>query len=106
MVDPMALHMLCARYLRAPATMTTDAQGTISATFVPPLTVPEQTSFADLQTMAKFGLTNSLTLAEFQAIKPDLATAKAFVGIASPTAAQSNAALKSTIRVLGALLRA
>lgn len=75
-------------------------------TWNPPLTAAEQTIYNDLVTMAKFGITASLTLAEFQAIKPDLATAKAYVANASPTAAQTNAALKSTIRVLGALLRA
>lgn len=96
---------LLQRFLREPATLTLDAQGNPVATFVPALTPAEQATFDDLQTMAKFGLSASLTVAEFQAIKSDLATAKAFVGIASPTAAQSNAALKSTIRVIGALLR-
>lgn len=96
---------LLTRFLRSPLTYGTDDQGNPIATFEPPLTTQEQTTFSDLILMAKLGLTNDLTLAEFQAIKPDLATAKTFVGIASPTAAQSNAALKATIRVLGALLR-
>lgn len=74
--------------------------------FNPDLSAGDQAKVADIVTMAKFGIGSNLTLAEFQAIKPDLATARAFLGIASPTAAQSNAALKSTIRVLGALLRA
>lgn len=90
--------------VRAP-TWTPSANGLPTATFSPPLTAQEQAIFDDITTMAKLGLTNDLTLAEFRAIKPDLATAKAFVGIASPTAAQSNAALKATIRILGALLR-
>lgn len=99
-----ALQGLCALYLR-PCSVTRDGADTVTLVFEPPLTAPEQATFADLQLMAKFGVAASLTLAEFQAIKPDLATAKAFLGIATPTAAQSNAALKSTIRVLGALLR-
>ena len=92
--------------LRAPSAQPTiDAQGEWAFTFNPPLTAAEQTTLADIMTMEKFGITTNISLAEFQAIKSDLATARAFVGIASPTAAQSNAALKSTIRVLGALLR-
>ena len=97
---------LVATYLRPADSVTLDAQNTITPTFTPPLTTAEQATFADLQTMAKFGLSNDLTLSEFQAIKSDLATARAYVSIASPTAAQTTAALKSTIRVIGALLRA
>lgn len=88
------------------ATWAVDPQtGEASATFSPALNATEQAIYDDLLTMARFGLSANITLAEFRAIKPDLATARAFVGIASPTAAQSNAALKATIRVLGALLR-
>lgn len=93
-------------YLRPWTGVLAAEDATITATFDPPLSTAEQATLADIQLLAKLGLTNDLTLAEFQAIKPDLATAKTFVGIASPTAAQSNAALKATIRVLGALLRA
>lgn len=100
-----ALQALCALYLR-PCALVGDPVNGIVPTFTPPLDAGEQVAFADLRLMASFGLTSNLTLAEFQAIKPDLATGKAFLGIASPTAAQSNAALKATIRVLGALLRA
>lgn len=96
---------LLTRYLRTALTYGTDGSGNYIATFEPPLSGAEQATFDDIVLMAKLGLTNDLSLAEFQAIKPDLATAKAFIGIASPTAAQSNAALKATIRVLGALLR-
>lgn len=105
MAEPLTLQALCALYLR-PAVLSggdTVVSGTVA--FETPLTGPEQATFADLQTMAQFGLANNLTLTEFQSIKGDLATARAFIGIASPTAAQSNAALKATIRVLGALLR-
>lgn len=92
--------------LRQPVEMQPDGAGGYAFTFVPALTVAEQAKLADLLLMARFGITADLTLAEFQAIKPDLATAKTYAGIASPTAAQTNAALKATIRVIGALLRA
>lgn len=77
----------------------------VTYVFTPDLTANQTTAFNDLVLLYGFGLASNLTLAEFQAIKPDLATAKAYVSIASPTAAQTSAALKSTIRVLGALLR-
>lgn len=100
------LYALCVLYLRTPSAWYLDTVTGPVMEFEPVLSGAEQTTFTDLTTMAKFGLEASLTLAEFQAIKSDLATAKTFLGIASPTAAQSNAALKSTIRVIGALLRA
>ena len=101
--DGSTLLRLCAAHLRMP----TQYETSDPATFVwsPALSAQEQATFADLQIMASFGLTASITLAEFQAIKPDLVTARNFVAIASPTQAQSVAALKATIRILGALLR-
>ena len=96
---------LCVLYLRRPDTVATDPSGNPVLTFVPVLTTAEQSTLTDLTTMAKFGIPATITLAEFQAIKSDLATARAYVGIASPTTAQTTAALKSTIRVIGALLR-
>lgn len=102
-MDGTTLLGLCVRELRAP----TSYDSTDSASFVwdPPLTSQEQATLADLQLMAQFGITASLTLAEFQAIKPDLALGKTFLGIASPTTAQAVAAEKAIIRVIGALLR-
>lgn len=73
--------------------------------FDPPLTAAEQATLADLRAMARFGIDANLTLAEFQAMKADLALGRAFLGIASPTQAQAVAAEKAVIRVLGALLR-
>lgn len=104
--DAFVLPTLLGQYLRLPSNATRDANGVITYTFTPPLTVAEQATFADLKLLASFGISANITPDEFAAIKPDLATAKNFLGIASPTAAQSNAALKATIRVLGALLRA
>ena len=96
---------MCAKYLRPVSGWTgSDATG-YTATFNPALTTGEQTTYNDIETLVNFGIASTITLAEFQAIKPDLVTARTFLGIASPTAAQSNAALKATIRVIGALLR-
>jgi hypothetical protein len=92
-------------YLRVPDTWEVDDTGAIAATFVPPLTTEEQAIFADLQTMAKFTIASDISLAEFRAIKPDLALGRAFLGISSPTNAQAVAAEKAIIRVIGALLR-
>lgn len=100
------LQLLLRRDIREPVSLAIDDQTlAISATFSPVLTAPEQATFNDLVTMAKFGIPTTISLIEFQAIKSDLATARTYVGLASPTAAQTTAALKSTIRVIGALLR-
>lgn len=98
-----ALQALCTQYLRTPV-VTSDGT-TVTFTFSPALSAPELVTFADLQTMSHFGIPATITLAEFQDIKPDLATGKAFLGIANPTNAQAVAAEKSIIRVVGALLR-
>jgi hypothetical protein len=103
--DNLALEMACAQYLRRPSGWTDDGAGHFTPTFEPPLTTAEQATFADLQKMARFGIASSLTLAEYQAMKADLATGRAFLGIASPTQAQAVAAERAIIRVLGALLR-
>lgn len=101
-----ALFGLCVLYLRAPNSIATDATtGAPVFEFIPPLTTAEQASFADLQLMAKFAIGDDLTLAEFQAMKPDLATGKQYLGLASPTNAQTVAVIKAIIRVLGDLLR-
>jgi hypothetical protein len=76
-----------------------------SCSWTPDLSPAEQATLTDLTTMAKFGISADLSLAEFQAIKSDLVTARTYVGLASPTAAQTAAALKSLIRIVGALLR-
>lgn len=100
-----ALLALCAAYLRLPTATYNAATDTTTYAFVPPLTTAEQATFADLQLMAKFAISDNLTLAEFQAMKPDLATGKTYLGLASPTNAQTVAVIKAIIRVLGDLLR-
>jgi hypothetical protein len=100
------LAALAAVELRSPDTLATNGTtGDPVLTFSPPLTAAEQAILDDLALMAKFGVSADLSLAEFRAIKSDLVTARTYVGLASPTAAQTAAALKSAIRVLGALLR-
>lgn len=75
----------------------------LTPVFVPPLTTAEQATLADLQTMARFGVT--LTLAEWQSIKTDAASLKTYNGIASPTLAQTVAATKAQNRILATIIR-
>ena len=72
-------------------------------TFAPPLTVDEEAIFADLQTMARFGV--AMTLEEWRAIKTDAAGLKAYLAITTPTLAQTAAATKAIIRVLAVIVR-
>lgn len=95
---------LCRTYLRDPSSAAVDGgTGTPIFTFVPPLNPAEQVTLDDLATMARFGVT--LTLAEWQGIKADAAGLKAYLGVASPTAAQTAAATKAIVRVLGTIIR-
>jgi len=96
---------LCEEYLgRRPVTYETNpTTGQITMTFVPPLTTAEQATFDDLAVMVRFGVT--LTLAEWQGIKADAAGLKAYLGVTSPTAAQTAAATKAIVRVLGTIIR-
>ncbi len=90
---------LCVRYLRLPESFAADG----SAIFTPPLTAPEQATFDDLKLMAKFGV--EMTLAEWQSIKADAAALKAYNGVATPTLAQTAAAVKAINRVLATIVR-
>jgi hypothetical protein len=71
--------------------------------WVPDLTAAEQVILDDLTTMARFGVT--MTLAEWQGIKADAAGLKSYLGVGSPTAAQTAAATKAIIRVLATIIR-
>lgn len=99
------LQQLCAIYLRPVADWDYTNPAAPTPIFKPPLTSAEQATLTDLQHMANFGLSSNISLAEYQAFKSDAATAKNYLGLTSPTNAQTVAALKSVIRVLGALLR-
>jgi hypothetical protein len=102
-MDKYVLLGLLQRFLREPSSLTIDAQGNSIAVFTPPLTTAEQATFADLQTMAKFGV--SITLAEWQSVKTDAANLKTYLGVASPTLVQTAAATKSIIRILATIVR-
>jgi hypothetical protein len=79
-------------------------QGTITYRYTPDLTAAEATTFDRLVSLAR-QRSVTITPAEWNTIQPDVATVRQYVGLASPTAAQTAAALKSLIRVVGALLR-
>lgn len=96
---------LCALYLRPGELMGDPETGVYTLVFVPPLSQAEQSTFAEIQAMAKFGITNDLTLAEFQTIRPDIAGLQTFQNLASPTLAQTVQAVKAQSRILRALLR-
>lgn len=98
-----ALAVLCAQYGR-PIAHWTGTPGATLPVFVPPLTPAEQATFADLEAMASLGL-QTLTLAQFQARKADVALLRAFLALPSPTQAQALAALQALIRVTGAMLK-
>ena len=91
---------LCGKFLR-PAT-SVDAAG--AATFDPPLSPAEQTTFNRLVNMAKSAVAG-ITPEEWQAIEPDIAGLVTYQGLASPTLAQTVQAVKAISRVLRAMLR-
>ena len=90
------------QYLRRPTSFDTSTDPP-TPVWSPALTSAEQAVYADLQTMTRFGV--ALTLAEWQAIKPDAAGLKAYLGLASPTLAQTAAAVKALIRAMGVIIR-
>lgn len=95
--------VLCRTYLREILYWQTDDVSAPVPVFDPPLTAQEQVTLGDLQTMARFGVT--LTLVEWQSIKTDAAGLKSYLGVASPTLAQTASATKAIIRVLGTIIR-
>lgn len=72
------LGFLCLLYLRPPDSWSVDGSGNLVGSWSPPLTTSEQATLADLQTMARFGVSADLSLAEFQALKPRLAEIRTF----------------------------
>lgn len=78
---------LCDTYLRA-TTVTGYPGATRTLVFTPELSAAEQATYDDLVRFAKFGISTTLTLAEFQALKPQLAEIRSF---RTRTAAQWNA---------------
>lgn len=76
---------------------------TLTLTFTPDLTAGEQTALAELVRAAKSVL--GLSRQERNALEDDIAGLRTYYGLASPTNAQSIAAIKAIIRVLRAVLR-
>jgi lipopolysaccharide biosynthesis protein len=105
-VDYYTWHFTLDASVRPPATFSWGPEG-VTLTYTPDLTAAEVTRLgdfmADIATMAHFGVT--MTLAEWQAIKADAAGLRAYLGVASPTAAQTAAAVKAIVRVLGTIIR-
>lgn len=70
--------------VRAPATWEFSPGAGVSCTFAPDLSPAESaalsTAVADLSVMARFGVT--MTLAEWQRVKPDASALKAYLGVA------------------------
>jgi hypothetical protein len=96
---------LLVAFLRVPLELTRDAAtGTVTGTFDPPLSAAEQALLSDLFTMAKSRVIG-LTPAEWNGMQADISTCRTYLGLASPTAAQSGVALKALIRVVAALFR-
>lgn len=94
-----------ARAIREPSDYQYDsATSTATITFTPDLTAAETATLSDM-VGAYHTRDLSLTLAEYRAIKPDLAGLRTYAGIASPTLAQTVSAVKAQSRILRALLR-
>lgn len=77
---------------------TPDASGITTLTITPDVPAAADDVVAVMKTQA------ALDVTRYSTVKADLTTLRAFIGIASPTTAQTNAAVKSLIRVLRAML--
>jgi hypothetical protein len=75
---------------------------TAVARFTPDLDATEQQTYAELLRLHRSGI--GMTAAEYVALRDDFAGLRAYHGLASPTAAQTAAAMKAVIRVLRAIL--
>ena len=92
---------LCERYLGVEPVITDDGT-TLSATFTPDLTPAEaQTLRAIVRISGMFVVTPD----EMAARESDFTGLAAFMALPSPTQAQTLAAVKAVIRILGAVLR-
>jgi hypothetical protein len=103
MADGSSLFRLCGRFLRTPTLYDTADDATF--VFTPTLTPAEQAIFDDLKLMAKFSV--EMTLAEWQAIKPDVALLQAFAQgtVASKTLADVVNATRAHSRILRTIVR-
>lgn len=92
---------LCFQYLgREPSVA--DNGTTVSVTFTPDLSAADLNTLIAIVHISGIGV---VTPAEYVAVSGDVANLKAYLGLTSPTNAQSVAAIKSLIRVLGVIVR-
>lgn len=87
--------------IRRPESIATTA-ATWTLTFTPDLTAPELVILANVVAAAK---TRLISATEWQAISADVDGLRTYLGVASPTLAQTALASKAIIRVLRAILR-
>jgi hypothetical protein len=100
--DPLNLVLqACQRYLRAPLVID-NGNGTLSLVFDPDLSAAEQTILDKIVAAVRYALL--LTPDDYEAIRTEVPSLRAYYLNATPTNAESVAALKSAIRVLRAIL--
>lgn len=92
---------LCAQYLGREPVVTDDGT-TLSVTFTPDLTAAQATMLGRIVKTSGFGV---ITPDELGAVEASITTAKAYLSITNPTNAQTAAAMKAVIRVIGVILR-
>jgi hypothetical protein len=92
---------LCRNYIGREPVMDDDG-ATLTLTFAPDLSPEEETRLGRIVRLA--GLMR-VTPSEWAAIEPDIDGLRTYHDLASPTNAQSVAAIKAIIRVLRAILR-
>ena len=91
---------LCERYLGVEPVITDDGTK-LSVTFTPDLTADEVKTLRAIVRLSAMGMA---TPAEVIAVEPDVVAIKAFMALPSPTNAQTLAAVKAIVRVLGVYL--
>jgi hypothetical protein len=72
---------LLAKQLPLPSDIAVTGAGAVTFTWTPVLSAAELVTYGDLEAMAKSTFTASMTLAEYQAIKPHLASEVAWQAI-------------------------
>lgn len=98
--DIAALLPLVTAFVRAPDAVVTDQQGNATLVFDDPLSDAQAATLATVASV----LAMLEPLRDVRAVGPDVMACIAFEQLASPSAAQSIAALQSLTRVVGHLL--
>lgn len=95
------VQQMCRDYLGREPGVILDGE-TLTAVFTPDLSQAEAATLTAIVRVSGIGV---VTPAEYAAVTDDVAALRTFLRIASPTNAQAVAAIKSLIRVLGAIVR-